>query len=283
VRIKAFAKKLTNKGLFRKKVESITPPVLSGATRFPYGPFRFLAKVTAGASYSVLSSSDLAHWKMISAGIASAQEVEYIDSDAANFGHRFYRVLVGDCPSANLIGYASVPLPPGFSLISNPFNPSESTIGTSFTGWPEGTTIHRYDSRMLRLNENAFKNGKWTNPNEKLLRGEGAIFFNPTQEYKVHSFVGEVALGTLTQPIPPGFSLRGSLVPRPGNLADDLGFPIAEGDVVHTFDRDRQKYTLHPFKDGRWISGAPVLGVGEAFWVAKTEPANWTKAMVLDG
>jgi hypothetical protein len=47
------------------------------------------------------------------------------------------------------------------------------------------------------------------------------------------------------------------------------------------FDRDRQKYVLHPFENGKWTASPPVLSVGEAFWVAKAEAGNWTKALVI--
>jgi hypothetical protein len=268
---------------FKKKAGEVVAPVLTEPARFPYGPFRFKARTSKGIAYSILASSDLMHWSLIGQGIAPGEELEYVDSDAAKFGYRFYRLLAADLPSVNVIGYASVALPPGFSLIANPFDGHDNTVGTTFTGWPDGTTINKYDTRQIQLNENAVKNGKWTNPQERLLRGEGAMFFNPTEDYKSHSFVGEVVQGNLTMPVPAGFSLRSSLVPKAGNLSEDLGFPISDGDVVHMFDRDRQKYVLHPFENGKWPAGAPILSVGESFWVAKTEPGNWTRNLQVSG
>jgi hypothetical protein len=68
-------------------------------------------------------------------------------------------------------------------------------------------------------------------------------------------------------------------VPQPGSLVEDLEFPIANGDVIHLFDRERQQYVLHPYENGKWTAGTPMLSVGEAFWVAKTEPGHWTRNM----
>ena len=113
--------------------------------------------------------------------------------------------------------------------------------------------------------------------------GEGAIFFNPTSDYKSVSFAGEVLQGHLSVPVPGGFSIRSSLIPQPGNLADDLRFPIANGDVIHLFDREQQKYLLHPFEEDKWTAGPPIIGVGEAFWVAKTDPGNWIRSVNSDG
>lgn len=71
--------------------------------------------------------------------------------------------------------------------------------------------------------------------------------------------------------------MRSSPVPQPGSLAEDLEFPIADGDVVHLFDRDKQQYVLYPYENGKWTAGTPMISVGEAFWIAKTEPGNWTR------
>ncbi len=279
--IQALAKRVAKTAFFRRKVQTIAAPVLFDATRFPYGAFRFKARVSKGVTCSLLASSDLMHWNMIAEGVAAAEEAEYVDSDAGKFGHRFYRLLAANIPSVNVNGYASVALPPGFSLICNPFDAPDNSVGASFIGWPDGTTLNKYDTRQVRLNENGVKNGKWMHPGEQLLRGEGAIFFNPTEDYKSHSFVGDVVQGSLTLPIPSGFSLRGQLVPQAGNLSEDLSFPISDGDVIHLFDRDRQKYVLHPFENGKWTAGAPILSVGESFWVAKTDPENWTKNLLV--
>lgn len=258
-----------------QKRRALAPPTLEEPVRFPYGPFRFRSRVPKGAGYTILASTDLRTWGPTSRGIAKDEIIEYIDSEAFKFAYRFYRLQLGDVLSVNVIGYASVSLPPGFAMIANPFD-SPQTVGETFKGWPEGTTLNRFDTMLFKLVENGVNSGKWSNPHEKLAPGEGAIFFNPTSDYKSSSFVGDVVQGSLSVPIPAGFSIRSSLVPYPGNLADDLHFPITDGDVIHLFDRERQKYVLHPYQNGRWTAGPPILGVGESFWVAKTAPGNWS-------
>ena len=264
------------------KHQSVNPPTLANAMRFPYGPFRFKTQLPKGVEFTVLASTDLRTWTNIGRGKGAEEAVEFIDSEAFKFSYRFYRVLAGEIASLNVIGYASVSLPPGFSMIGNPFA-SPDTIADTFKGWPDGTTLNKFDTTLFRLTENAVKQGKWTDAYEKLQNGEGAIFFNPTTDYKSASFTGEVIQGNLAMPIPAGFSVRSSLVPQAGNLVDDLGFPITNGDVIHLFDRERQKYVLHPYEDGKWSAGAPVVGVGEAFWVAKTEPGNWLRSFSAEG
>jgi hypothetical protein len=268
--------------LFRRKVEAIDPPVLSNGHRVPYGPFSFRASLSPhGAAYTVLASTNLTNWMPVATGTTRDPSIEFLDSDASKFSHRFYRMLAGGVPSLGVIGFVSITLAPGFSLIANPLASRNNSVGEMFKGWPDGTSLNKFDTRVFKLSENALMNKRWTRADEKLSPGEGAIFFNPGTDYKSHSFVGEVLQGNLASPVPSGFSLRSSLVPQPGNLVDDLRFPIADGDIIHLFDRDRQKYVLHPFENGKWKSGPPVISVGEAFWVAKTGPGNWSRQMVL--
>jgi len=258
-----------------KKEQTIGPPVLTEPMRFPYGPFRFKTQLPKGAPYTIEASTDLLHWNPISQDTAGAESLEYMDSDASKHSYRFYRLQAGEVLSVNVIGYVSVTLAPGFSMIANPLDGPSNSVADMFKDWPDDTTLHKFDTRFFRLDENAVKNGKWTNSTETLSPGEGAIFFNPTSDYKAHSFVGEVMQGNVSIPIPSGFSLRSSIVPQPGSI-EDLQFPIADGDVIHLFDRDRQKYVLHPYEGGKWSAGPPIVSAGESFWVAKTEPGNWT-------
>ena len=264
-----------------RRPQENSPPVLLEPRRFPYGPFRFKIQLGGRRPFTVLASTDLVNWTPIATESSGSESQEYVDSEAPKFSHRFYRVFAGNVASTAVLGYASISLPPGFSLIANPFHQGNNVVADAFKGWPKGTTLNKFDAVLLRLTENTLKDGQWTNPSQTLAPGEGAIFFNPTEEYKTHSFIGEVAQGALTLPIPSGFSLRSSMVPKAGNLLDDLKFPVADGDVIHLFDRDRQKYALHAFNDGRWQYGAPLLGIGEAFWVAKADPENWNQHLVL--
>lgn len=266
---------------FGRTTEAVAAPTLSGAVRFPYGPFQFKTRLNRGAHYEIHASTDLHNWRSLARDTAATDTVDYVDPEASKHSYQFYRVVAAGVLSDNILGYASITLPPGFSLIANPLYAPSNAIAELFKGWPDGTTLNKFDTRFFRLSENAVVNGKWSNTHEPLSPGEGAIFFNPTQDYKHHSFVGEVMQGNLSMPIPAGFSMRSSMVPQPGQLHEELRFPIADGDVIHLFDRDRQKYVLYPFEDGKWKNGSPEIGVGEAFWVAKTSAGNWTRSFTV--
>jgi len=242
--------------------------------RIPYGAFHFKFQLAPGFNYSVEACTDLKSWQEISRGSSKGEVIHYIDSAAYKFTYRFYRVRTGATFSESVIGYAAVSLPPGHSMISNPFV-GKQTVGELFCQWPNGTQLSRFDPTLFKLVENRVQQGKWTRPDTRMAHGEGVLFFNPTSDYKSATFVGEVLAGRQSIPVPSGFCIRGSLLPLPGAL-DELEFPLQDGDVIHLFDRERQKYVLHPFEGGAWSNGPAVIGVGESFWVAKSKPATWS-------
>src|ERR1043166_8302312 len=192
------------KGEADSRIE-FAPPILGSGTRFPYGPFRFETALPEEVRYEIQASSDLARWITIAEDVAPDAGIEYVDSEASKYNHRFYRVVANEVHSANVIGYASTTLPPGFSMIANPFEAANNEVGELFKDWPDGTTFNKFDTRLFRLSDNAVKHGKWTNPVEKLLPGEGGIFFNPTTDYKSLNFAGHVLQENLSVPIPAGF------------------------------------------------------------------------------
>ena len=255
--------------------------MIGNAVRVRHGPFCFRSRLPLETAYTIEACTDLHTWTPISQNVSSGEELEYVDSEAFKFSYRFYRLVVEGVRPSNVIGYASITLPPRFSLIANPLEAPSSTVGEMFKGWPDGTALHKFDTMFFRFMENTVKFGKWTNPSETLVPGEGALFFNPTEDYKMLSFVGQVREGHLSMPIPSGFSVRSSFLPQPGSV-QELGFPISDGDVVHLFDRDSQAYVAYAHEGGKWGGSAPVIGVGESFWVAKTEAANWKPKSFLN-
>lgn len=249
-------------------------PVLGSAVRFPFGPFQFKSQIAKGISYEIEASTNLKNWSQVAAD-TSLGEIEFLDSNASKFDHRFYRLHVNEARSANVIGFATVVLPPLFSMIANPLKAANNNVAELLKGMPEKATLSKFDSRMSQLVENTVKAGKWTNPTEQLVPGEGAIFFNPNSDCITLNFIGDVVQGNFSTPIPSGFSIRSSMIPQPGTLHTDLGFPASEGDVIHLFDRDQQKYVLYPYDSAAWASNPPIVSVGESFWAAKKTPKNW--------
>jgi hypothetical protein len=253
------------------------PPALKDAVRQPNGTFQCKVQLAKGTPFVVQSSIDAENWSPLINGVATGELTSFADGQASRFNYRFYRLVAGKAQASNVLGYVSTTLPPGFSMIANPLESPTNSVGKVFKDWPDGTTLNKFDTQQFRLIENAVKFGQWTKPSESLRPGEGAIFFNPTSDYRSICFTGEVRTRNLSVVVSPGFSIRSSPFPQPGRLVEDLEFPIANGDVIHLFDRDKQQYVLHPYENDQWTDGTPMISVGEAFWVAKTEAGNWTR------
>src|SRR5437763_6927438 len=81
---------------FSKGMDSAAPPVLGSAMRFPYGPFQFKTRLAKETPYTIQASTDLKNWKTVAESSAQTETVDYIDSEASEFSHRFYRLLVGE-------------------------------------------------------------------------------------------------------------------------------------------------------------------------------------------
>lgn len=175
--------------------------------------------------------------------------------------------------SVNVVGYINVPVPPGFSMIANQLDSGDNTVGNLMPAPPEGTTLYKFVGGAFAIN--AFEFGEWSIPDMTLEPGEGAFINNTSGAEFMALFVGEVKQGALTTPLTAGFQIVSSQVPQSGALDADLGFPVAEGDVVYLFDNATGQYSIAAFEFGEWA--APVPAVGEAFFVNKTAAASWTR------
>ena len=87
----------------------------------------------------------------------------------------------------------TVALPPGWSLIANPLFHSrgefvsnavpDNTVGELFSRVPNGTVLLKFDNATQQFDRrNVFRRGRWSNPDQTLVPGEGAWLFNPTRK-----------------------------------------------------------------------------------------------------
>jgi hypothetical protein len=190
--------------------------------------------------------------------------------------------------SVNAVGYVNVALAPGFNLVANPLIAEEGsdTIADLFAGVPVGTVLYKFDAATGAYISCSAKPPTGAISGDAaaltLVPGEGVFVQNKSVDDVVVTFVGEVPQGTLTTPLPAGFSIASSQVPQEGALDDDLGFPKAVGDVVYKYDAGTQVYIGFSVTPIGWSSGggsvpAPVMTVAEAFFVKKAAVADWTR------
>jgi hypothetical protein len=142
--------------------------------------------------------------------------------------------------SVNAVGFVNVVVPPGFSMVANPLNAATNTVPALFAGVPDGTTVYKFDGTSFLVN--TLDLGEWGIPAQTLVPGEGAFIRNPGTAPFTVTFVGEVMQGSLSNPLPAGFSIKSSQVPQSAAVATVLGFPAADGDTIYQFVNAQNAY-----------------------------------------
>jgi hypothetical protein len=178
--------------------------------------------------------------------------------------------------SVNAVGYVNKTFNPGFTMIANPLVGADNTVLALFPTPPEGTTIYKFVDGAYMINAYEFE--EWALPGMTLTPGEGAFLLIPPGDPYDVTFVGEVKQGDLSHPVPAGLSMQSSEVPQAGVVDEDLGFPVAPGDLVYIFHNDTQNYVIHTYDefDEVW-STVPTVEVGESFFTLKGAATDWTR------
>jgi hypothetical protein len=182
--------------------------------------------------------------------------------------------------SVNAVGYVNVDVPQGFSIIANPLDAGagNNTVSKLLASVPDGTSVYKFVNGAYSVN--TLDLGEWTLPNDTLAPGEGAFIRSPSAT-KV-TFVGEVMQGSLSNPIPAGFSIKSSQVPQAGKIDTDLGFPAQDGDTIYQFNNAKNSYDVHTLDLGEWSGGTPTPKVGEGFFVKVAKATNWTRTFSVN-
>lgn len=256
------------------------PPRLLYPVRHAGGEFEFQLSAERGKPVDLEISRDFKNWERLKRITPEADLVAVSDRKAGQASALFYRARADDLKS-NYLGFVSLELAPGYSMVANPLQPDSHEIARLFPNPPEGSILSKYSLASQSISSNKFQDGQWSVPGEPLMPGEGAVFFNPQDVPAQLTFVGDAAREPQTVPLQKGASLRGALLPVAGRLDADLGFPLSAGDAVSLYHRERKEYIEHRWDGARWNeeSGPPILQLGEAFWISKTESAVWLQRL----
>jgi hypothetical protein len=187
--------------------------------------------------------------------------------------------------SVNAVGYVNVVMPRGFSMIANPLKAADNKISALLPTAPAGATIYKFNPTTGSYNFSSFDDldNAWSpDPNITLSPGDGAFITTPVQF--TNTFVGEVMTGSLTNPMPAGFSIVSSQVPQEGRVDTVLGFPGIPGATIYQFNNATGGYVFNSFDDldNAWSPAVPTIKVGESFWIKLSAPANWTRTFNIN-
>jgi len=201
--------------------------------------------------------------------------------------------------SLNIVGYATVTLPAGYSLIANPLS-AGATNGANEIGlqinseqiltWNgAGFNFVTYDNTL----------GGWLDANfnaaqaPSLPPGKGFFFFNPASTATNFTFVGQVvpSPGTNnanTLSMGPGYSLVGS--PLPANVTNissaPVSLPLVNSMQILTWNGTNYVFSSYDSALGGWVdanfrpTAAPSYKLGQGFFIFNPGPAvTWAQSL----
>lgn len=192
--------------------------------------------------------------------------------------------------SVNAVGYVVKTIPKGkFALIANPLSSGDNKVNTILGVAPANTTIYVFDNAKATYVSANFDDldNKFVGQAADLVIAPGNGFFvkAPAAADVTITFVGEVMQGTLSNPLPKGFSIKGSQVPQKGKLLEDLKLGGAVGDSLYKWDATAQNYVVLGWDDldNNWAPAAQnTVDVAEAFFISKKADGKWDRTFSVN-
>ena len=181
--------------------------------------------------------------------------------------------------SANVVGYINQVIPSGFSMVANQLDTGTNTVVNLLPAPPNNTIVYKFSGTLY--SGNGYYYG-WSDTNMTLNPGEGAFIYNPGAPI-TNAFIGTVLQGTFTNSVTGGFSMQSYYVPKAGLISSDMGYPVANNDIVYLWDNTNQKFVGYGYYYG-WPedSGEPMLNVGQAFFIYRAgADTNWVTAFSI--
>ncbi len=188
----------------------------------------------------------------------------------------------GPVYSMNIVGYVNKQLPPGLTLLANPLYQPTNSIAVWWPTAPDGAQIFKYTAgNGYEVATFDGVTGIWSNPNMEIPLGTGFYFRNPTTSTIMQTWVGEVVQGVVVNPLPAGYSTKGSMIPQEGSINSLHNIPGQAGDELRLYVNDLQGggHELISTFDGTANAWVPdlQLGVGDGFWIHKQNAQDWVR------
>jgi len=193
--------------------------------------------------------------------------------------------------SVNAVGYVNKTIHPGFNLVSNPLMQSNNTLNVLLPAPPNQTQVYTFTPGPGGgFQRRTFDTdiGGWDPDGLGTIDfGGGAFINNQSGSSFVLTSVGEVAQGTLANPVPAGFSILSSKVPQTGLVTDVLLFPPANQDAVYKFVNTGvpgggYQRSIFDTDIGDWDPIQPSIEVGEAMFVSSVAGHIWTRTFTVN-
>jgi hypothetical protein len=229
---------------------------------------------------------DLAHTRTHTATTTHKMRTKTLICAAAALAAGLASSVAQTVYSQNVVGYVNVVFPANsYSLVANPLNNTTgNTISNLFSASnPIGVTAYGWNGSFFAANQLDEFGGGWANPNADLSPGIGFFLQNGSTPF-TNTFVGDVMQGTLTVPLPVGYSLVASKVPQTG-FVQDLGVNATPGDTIYLWNGSFFAACQLDEFGGGWppVTGftvdntkGPQIGVAQSFFYQKAPTSTAT-------
>ena len=195
--------------------------------------------------------------------------------------------------SVNVVGYVNVPLPSGYTLVANPLNlDNTNNINNVIPNPPNGTEYIAWNGSGLAQPITFYSGNGWfdqsLNPATNLLNlGTAFFIYNPGASNTV-TFVGNVAQGTNTTVITPGYTFNALVAPISSDL-DTNGFPQSiNGLQYSTFTNGAYTPPVTYYQGSGWFDGGlnqvfPTPNAAQGFLIynPSANSANWPQTFTV--
>jgi hypothetical protein len=206
----------------------------------------------------------------------------------------------GNVYSLNIVGYATINVPSGNSLMANPLSAGVTNGANEIMPILDGEVILTWNSATSKFNQTGYDSGfgGWVDANNaassppSLPPGLGFFFLNPGPATNI-TFVGQVVPnpGTTNHlSLPSGYSMIGSAIPATVTAITNapVSLPVLDGMVILTWDSTAQKYVQTGFDSGfgGWVKAdnsatvAPPYTIGQGFFFLNPGAATtWNQSL----
>ena len=195
-----------NKSITGSFTRDLVPPEYRRLKINDAGQLEWVQVGRPGKTLTSDYSLDLLNWKQFTSDSSASGETRIPFNRPAGINNLFIRTWEEDTGyAARAIGYVTLTVPTGYSLIGNPLSNGGNRVSDIFPSAPSGSTLSKYNAMTGKWESNTFTEA-WSQPGMTLAPGEGAVFNNKGEEFDV-LLAGFTPWSETTLSIPQGKSV----------------------------------------------------------------------------
>jgi len=264
-----------NKSITGSFTRDVVPPEYRSVEINTAGQLEWVQVARPGKKLTSDYSLDLLNWKEFTSDSSASGEMRVPFNRPQGINNLFIRTWEEDTGyAARAIGYVTLKLPSGESLISNPLANGGNRVSDILPSVPSGSTLAKFNPATGKWETNTFT-GAWSQPGMTLAPGEGAVLDNKGDAFSV-LLTGFTPWQKTSLSIPAGDSVVSPALAKGGLLSSRLGLPLAEGLVVKLLNNGTGKYDTYTVSNGAWSPSEPVIALGQAFIGIAPSTFSWS-------